>query len=140
MGEEGGVQPNRGTTIQEISLAVRRDLEDLLNTRPIIDPSRLDGVLGESLLAYGVPDLTGYDLHSREQATNWLDNVRHAIERFEPRLRHPKLSLTNSPDQLDPTLRFRITATLVVHPLEQSVQFDSIVERSTGNINVQVTE
>jgi hypothetical protein len=48
--------------------------------------------------------------------------------------------LTNSPDHVDPTIRFRITATLVVHPLEQGVRFDSIVERSTGTIEVQVPE
>ena len=139
-GDGGGDPPSRGTTVREISLAVRRDLEDLLNTRPLIDPKRLDGVLRDSLLAFGVPDMTGYDIHSREQAALWLEQVRQAIERFEPRLRNPRLSLTNSPDHVDPMIRFRITATLVVHPLEQGVRFDSIVERSTGAIEVQVPE
>lgn len=133
-----GDQPRTaGQVERQIQEAVRRDLEELLNTHPLYTRDELkSSVLRESLLVYGIPDITGVEIHSETDAEPILETVTHVIRLFEPRLRDPRVTFSSQPDLMDPTLRFRISAVLFVYPLERPVTFDSRLHPPTGAVRV----
>src|SRR5438094_10508474 len=80
--------PRRHQVLRELKQAVRRDLEDLLNTRVRCRPwpPGLDE-LGHSLVNYGLPDFTGLGAgadKAREEMRRLLEEV---IRREEPRFK-----------------------------------------------------
>src|SRR5260370_5531600 len=57
--DSGGTSWRRGYGIEQMTDAVRRDLEDLLNTRQShVGLSEAFKEVHQSLIAYGLPDLT----------------------------------------------------------------------------------
>lgn len=131
---------------RELSETVRRDLENLLNTRwrcatgnqdfehmPESDP------LKSSLVNYGIPDFCGGNL-GPEPARKLVVMIEDAIRRWEPRLRDVRVRLLDKPDAqpVDRTLRMRIDAVLCVEPIEDHVSFDSRVKFNAGDLQVRV--
>ena len=130
-----------GTTgLREIQGAVTRDLEWLLNTR-CWWPGDLDELeLGSrSLLAYGLPDLTGYSWTSEEDSRTVARKIEEAIRMFEPRLlpRSIKVALLGRESASDFRIRMRIDATLHVEPYTERVAFDTEVDLDTGQMSVR---
>lgn len=123
--------------IREIQKAVRRDVEDLLNTRYRCDmwPPQLNG-LEDSLINYGLPDFTASGLNLSNQTDVLTRAIKDALERFEPRLVDIRVEQTSGDDQFERTFRFRILATLKVESLEKEIRFDSEMETLTGNIQI----
>lgn len=131
---EVSTEPPRNVrqSMRELKAAIRRDLENLLNTRLrcVPWPAGLDQV-ERSLLAYGVPDLTGANLASANARANFLRTLEAAIKRCEPRFKSVKLSFPESADPVERTLRFRIEALVNADPVPESVVFDSELEPMT---------
>ena len=128
----------RGQSVREIRESIRRDLEDLLNTRVrcLSWPKDLYE-LGRSLVNYGIPDFTGTSVASPENQEDFVVIIQRAIERHEPRFRGVSVKLIKSPDPLDRTLRFRIDATLQADPAPEPIVFDSALEPLTGGFQVK---
>ncbi len=104
---------SRSQVLRELKLSVRRDLENLLNTRQRfgILPEGLKE-LERSLVRYGLPDITGSDLgttRSREELRRTLERV---IQNFEPRFKSVSVAVLDEAETLDRTLRFRIQGLL----------------------------
>lgn len=123
--------------------SVRRDLENLLNTRWRCTswPPSLDE-LETSLVNYGIPDFTSVGSNIAERPDVLLDHIEAAIAHFEPRLTQVELTQIGVPGSVDRTFRFRIRAKLNL-PTEQSgemfnepVSFESTLEASSGNFDV----
>lgn len=128
----------RNQIIREIKQAVRRDLENLLNTRwQGIEVPEHYQELPSSLMNYGIPDFTGNNLRGAEDPDVVFDAIRTAIERFEPRLRDIQVKPVAAKHEGDRTLRFRIEATLWVEPITDPVTFDSRLEPATGIFQVE---
>ncbi len=126
-------------SVRDLRAAIRRDLEDLLNTRTRCRPwpKGLDQV-DRSLLAYGVPDLTGANLASPAARRDFLRTIEAAIRRSEPRFKSVKIAL---PDDVDPhgrTLHFRIEAVVHAEPVPESIVFDSQLEPLTRTFELKV--
>jgi type VI secretion system protein ImpF len=132
------VQKDDTKMLREIRDAVRRDLENLLNTRArcLSWPPSLDELSG-SLVNYGLPDFTNTYARAVEDPDGMLKAIQFAIQQFEPRLRNVRVELLPSDVATDRALRFRIDATLYVEPVEDKVFYSSALEPVTGNFEVK---
>ena len=126
------------TVLNEIRNAVRRDLQNLLNTRwrcRSWPPSLAE--LETSLVNYGIPDFTSVAADISENPTELLRLIEDAVRRFEPRLTSVHLTPLNRQSTVDRSFRFRIEAVLRVDPIEDHVYYESTLEPSTGTIEVE---
>ncbi len=120
--------------------AISRDLNDLLNTRQT-QADTLDDheALQHSILAYGMPDVTGIDAattHQRAQIGRMLEDV---IRQFEPRLDEVRAVLLDPKDKRDRSVYFRIEARLRVAS-GPAVAFETSLEPKTGRYRVEVSD
>jgi type VI secretion system protein ImpF len=132
-GHEAEPPTNRTQLLRELKQAVRRDVENLLNTRQrdVVPPPGLTE-LATSLVDYGIPDFSGTGpvaVKDREEFARVIEGV---IRRYEPRLVKVAVVLQSNAESLDRTLRFRIDALLRADPAPEPVVFDSILEPASG--------
>ncbi len=126
--------PYPPAVLREIRQSVRRDLENLLNTRrSYAAPPKDDDPLTLSSIGYGIPDFTGASVDTRLM----LAAIEDAIRRFEPRLKNVRVLLEDAAESIDRTLRFRIEATLWIEPLREPVAFHSKWESTTSSVQVE---
>jgi type VI secretion system protein ImpF len=124
--------------LRDLRDAVRRDLENLLNTRKrlLAWPPRSEGE--RSALAYGVPDLTGRNFSSKQRRADFLRSVEDVLRRFEPRFKRVKVTPVESDEALERTLHFRIDALLHAEPAPEQVAFDSTMEPVTRTVHIKI--
>ncbi len=129
---------NQAQVLRELKQSVRRDLEDLLNTRWrfVGWPENLSH-LDDSLINYGIPDFAAADLDAAQNPDVLLAAIADCIRRFEPRLRNVRLQQLDTDDYASRTFRFRIDGVLCVEPLEDPVRFDSSLEPATGMVRIE---
>jgi type VI secretion system protein ImpF len=121
--------------------AVRRDLQDLLNTRKCW--LSLDTELGEelktSLFAYGLPDL-----HTLGVGSQHRDRLRRTIHEMITRYLPVFSTLDVVPleniDPLDRALRFRISALLRLETEDQRIVFDSVLDPASRQFSVRSSD
>lgn len=120
--------------------AINRDLNDLLNTRQTQGNTLQDHeALQRSILAYGMPDVTGLDaatMHQRSQIGQVIEDV---IRQFEPRLTDVRAVLLDQRNKNDRSVRFRIDARLRVASAPE-VAFETSLEPKTGRYQVEVID
>lgn len=128
----------QANTLRMLRDAVRRDLENLLNTRCRVNllPEHFPE-LKDSLANYGLPDFTGASLKIANEPDRLGAVIEEVISTFEPRLKNVRVEMLNPEDRVERNLRFKIRATLFVDPIEDRVLFNSSLEPSTGNFEVQ---
>lgn len=131
---------SRHQVLRDLKQSVRRDLENLLNTRwrPMPWPPEL-AELETSLVNYGIPDITGEGLGSARGREEFRRAVEMVIRRCEPRFKTVRVEMLQNAEPLDRTLRFRIDALLYAEPAPEPVVFDSAFEPATGNVEVRGT-
>lgn len=119
--------------------AVARDLESLLNTRcAYTDDELLEPFprSRDSLLGYGIMDLSSLSLLNPEHRMHLRDGIRRTIERHEPRLAKVRVNLEVSREQHQ-MVRFRVDALLRVHPSRPPVTFDAMLQLSSNTYHVK---
>ena len=123
--------------IRLIQRSVRRDVENLLNTRYRCEewPPQHQG-LSDSLVNYGLPDFTASGLNLARNPDALIAAIREALERFEPRLKDVRVEQAGADSYYDRTFRFRVFATLKIESIEQEIRFDSELETLTGQIDI----
>ena len=135
--DSGGTSWRRGYGVEQMIDAVRRDLEDLLNTRQSSGDLPEDFVeVHNSLISFGLPDLTSLNTispHQREEIGRVLEAN---IERFEPRLKDVRARMVHDGDGKERTVKFHIEARLCLDPAPE-VAFDTILELATGHYSVK---
>jgi len=123
--------------LRELKKSVRRDLENLLNTRfrarPV--PGYLDE-LEASLVNYGIPDFTGASFANEDDRKELRRIIERTIRRFEPRFKEVTVHLDSKSGSQDRVIRFRIDALLHADPAPEPVVFDSQLEPSSNLFNV----
>lgn len=130
-------QLTRSESLRKLRDGVRRDLEWLLNTRwPLIMPPQ-GSQLSKSLYMYGVPDVTSMSAESMTDRQTLLQAMQDAIERFEPRISKPRVTLAPEQDEKIPVLRFVIQGLLRVDPSPEQISFGAVVELASGECKVQ---
>jgi type VI secretion system protein ImpF len=129
---------SRAQVLREMKQSVRRDLENLLNSRRRAGPVPPELTeLGQSLAGYGLPDFTGTDITSAEAREAFRQAVEAVLRTYEPRFKTVAVQLLEGTEPLDRTLRFRIDALLYAFPAPEVVVFDSAVEPLTGDVEVK---
>jgi type VI secretion system protein ImpF len=135
-----GTAWRRGYGLQQVVDAVRRDLEELLNTHPSFhDLPEEWAELRRSVLAYGLPDMASVSAANQIEREELGRVVEAIIQRFEPRLRDVRAVLVESGEGEDRHVRFHIEARLNVDPAPE-VAFETVLELSTGHASIQAGE
>jgi type VI secretion system protein ImpF len=133
-------QDQQGYTVSQMIAAVHRDLEDLLNTRQTSVGLPADcAEVQRSVVAYGMPDLTGLPAITPDQRAAIGRVLEALIQRYEPRLRDVKATLLDPGQQVQRMVKFRVEARLNVEPAPE-VAFDTILELTTGHSTVSRPE
>lgn len=138
----GGTTANPGYSLEQMFVAVQRDLEDLLNTRKSVDRDMATGVLARcpelatSIFGFGLPDLVSLNTLTPDQREEVGRVLERAVNLYEPRLRdvHARLISTNEP--LERSLKFHIEGRLCLDPAPE-VAFDTVLELTTGRYSVK---
>jgi type VI secretion system protein ImpF len=122
-----------GQDIRQLKLSVRRDLENLLNTRRRCIESPADcRELKDSLVEYGIPDFTGLNMSVPAERERVRLEIERVIRRYEPRLKSVAVTVQPNVNKFDRTLRLRITGVLRTEPVPERVVFDSELEPAAG--------
>jgi type VI secretion system protein ImpF len=129
---------SRNQVLRDLRQSVRRDLEDLLNTRwrCVAWPPNLDE-LETSLVNYGIPDFTGSMMNSPEDREDFRNIIEQTVRRFEPRFKTVRVEMLKNADRTDRTMRFRIDALMYAEPAPEPVVFDSQLEPTTRTFEVK---
>lgn len=124
--------------LTDLRQSVRRDLENLLNTRyRVVEPPEDLEQLNVSLLNYGLPDLATINISSVEKKREFTRDLERILREYEPRFKSVKVTPMENREATDRTLRFRIDAVLWADPAPQVVVFDSVLEPISRSVNVQ---
>jgi type VI secretion system protein ImpF len=128
----------RHQVLREMKQTLRRDLENLLNTRrrPASWPQHLTE-LERSLVNYGIPDITGLDVSTGEGREDLRRVIESVLREFEPRFKSVHVEMVQPADRSERTLRFRIDGVVYAEPALEEVVFDSSLEPVTGEVQVQ---
>lgn len=114
-----------------------RDLQWILNTRQVSDPAREPFEhLSASVFNFGLPDITALSADSSETPASLRRYIEDAIERFEPRLTDVKVTLSNVGGKKTRRVQFLIEANLKLDPDPERVEFDTVLEVSSGKFAV----
>jgi type VI secretion system protein ImpF len=136
-GKRAEAPKSRNQILRELKQSVRRDLENLLNTRwrCVSWPPNLEE-LERSLVNYGIPDFTGANMAAPSERERLRRVIEQIVRRFEPRFKTVKVAVLGNADDQDRTLRFRIDALLYAEPAPEPVVFDSQLEPTTNDFTV----
>lgn len=135
-----GYDPNRLTE------TIRRDLENLLNTRlTCIDLRPEFAEVQHSILNYGIPDLSSFDHLTVDQNETLLKVIEAQIAAFEPRLSN--IQVNKRPEMKDPdanrrskfTVPIHVHAQLNVDPYFNEIDFDTMLQITTNHYEVKQT-
>jgi type VI secretion system protein ImpF len=129
---------SRHQILRELKQSVRRDLENLLNTRVrcLAAPPHLKE-LKQSLIRYGLPDFSAAGLGDAQDRDAICELLQTVIRQGEPRFKTVAVQLLGNPEPLDRTLRFRIDALLIADPAPEPIVFDSTLKPATGDFEVK---
>jgi type VI secretion system protein ImpF len=131
-----GTRAQPGYTLTQIIDSVRRDLEELLNTRRSLEVLETHHAeLARSVATYGLPDLMslGGSTPAKQEEIGRL--IEKTILLHEPRLRNVRAKVVRS-RTVDLRLRFHIDAELRVDPAP-AVTFETVVELTTGHVSIR---
>ncbi len=134
-------EQNQHQQIRELRESVKRDLENLLNTRYriISTPEELPQ-LENCILNYGLPDLATINTTDIEKRKGFIRDLEHLLKSYEPRFKSVTVTYQDNKANSDRTLRFRIDAVLYADPSPEVVVFDSILEPVTRSVNIRASD
>jgi type VI secretion system protein ImpF len=128
-GQKDSGRARRSFDLKALRQSVRRDLENLLNSR--VQWHRWPDSyteLQQSLLNYGLPDFSVMVVDSDEGRLQLCQAVAQTIRRFEPRFVDVDVSVPEQEHGVERVLRLRIQALLYADPEPEHIMFDSEVE------------
>src|SRR5438046_1105633 len=135
-----GTDARRGYSLPQMLEMIRRDLEDLLNTRQtnMGMPPQLTRV-ARSMMSYGLPDLTTFTVTSIAARDDMSRKLESIISQHEPRLKDVRVILSDIEEGNKQAIRCRIEARFALDPAPE-VSFDTIMEPLTGQHKVRQAE
>ncbi len=130
--------PDQHQKLKELRQSVRRDLENLFNTRMRhIESNDEYTHLKHSLLNYGLPDLATVNISNIDRRREFVQQLEKLLLDFEPRFKTVSVIYLDDTESIDRTLRFRIDATLYADPAPEVVVFDSILEPVSRTVKIE---
>jgi type VI secretion system protein ImpF len=137
-------------TTQELRAVVLRDLQNLLNTTCAEADLHEAGqslvqypAVQSSVLNYGIPALAGR-VRTTDDVLDLAQEIEHAIERFEPRVRqvHVRVAENNAADgrALSSPLELIIEGELWGYPVAEHLRVHTVLDLDGGHAEVSGTE
>jgi type VI secretion system protein ImpF len=138
MGNGQKLGPSGAYGVKDLRDSVKRDLEAMFNTRREANDELPEEYreLRRSLLMYGLPDCTSFNLLSDTEQKRLQRSLEETIASFEPRLAHVQVQLEPLREH-DRTLRFRVNARLRIDPVPEPVAFSTVLLLHTQAYEVQ---
>jgi type VI secretion system protein ImpF len=128
----------RAQSVRALRESVRRDLEWLLNTRRIaVPPEEALRELNRSVYLFGLPDFTGYSLSTLADRTRLIRLLQAAVKIYEPRIAKARIVPVEGADNSTRTVRFRVEGLLLMDPEPEHVSFDTVLQLTSGQYEVQ---
>ncbi len=126
----------RGASLAKLKAAVRRDLENLLNTRrtPDFIPEGSVETL-RSVYYYGLPDITSLPANFLYEQNQLLQSIERVVTTFEGRLDGVRVSLVPAAG-MSRVMRFVIEGMLRIDPLPEHVVYDASLELTSLEVQV----
>jgi type VI secretion system protein ImpF len=119
-------------SLAQLKVAIRRDLENLLNTRCTPEPLPESSVeTRRSMYNYGVPDITEIGQNFLYEKDRLLSEVEKAVRLFEPRLSGAKVAILPAVG-VSRVVRFIIEGMLLIDPAPEHIVFDAALELTSG--------
>ncbi|MGE0480573.1 MAG: type VI secretion system baseplate subunit TssE [Phycisphaerae bacterium] len=132
----GGVPTGSAAQARLWRDAVRRDLENLLNTRlRFLSPPAELVELERSLVNYGVPDFAGASFADPRQQAELERLLEKTIRHFEPRLHRLRVQVQRARGE-ERVLRFRIDAAMQIGDQFEPAVFESRLDARTSTFYV----
>jgi len=129
------VTPVRTLDRGGVRKSVRRELEQLFNTRCPIPSHRL-GNRERSVVDYGIPDFSTFQARNPDDQKRIAAILRKAIEAYEPRLADVKVTITPiEGDQF--MLAGTIEAMLIIENTREAVLFETMLQIKEGSVEVR---
>lgn len=106
--------------------SIRRDLENLLNTR-LYRQSDMSAYpeLQKSVVNYGLPDFSTVQFSSAEHREEFRQSLEQTIEQYESRFKWVRVEITQAGEEYDRTLYLKINALLILDPDPVPILYDS---------------
>jgi type VI secretion system protein ImpF len=139
LAEGSGVGTSPSGDVERVKDSVRRDLEWLLNSkRPPVDfPEGVDS-LDQSLMSYGLPDITSLSPGDSLELERFQRTLEGVIRNFEPRLTRVVVSFTPiDKDGHNGSLHYRIDALLRLDPYPEPIVFDTVLDLGSRAFSVR---
>jgi type VI secretion system protein ImpF len=127
---------NRLANFRQLMALVKRDLENLLNTKnfaSLMGPQYKE--LQNSLFFYGLPDFTAQSTKASSVRDQLRQEVEKAIKRFEPRVTNVVV-VAGSGTQAERSMGFKITGLLMADPAPEPVAFDTRFDINRGEYTI----
>ena len=129
---------SRAQLLRDLKQSVRRDLENLLNTRVRCTPyPPACKELKQSLANYGIPDMTGASLGTARERDEFCKNIERTIRLYDHRLKKLSVRISDQGEPTDRTIRFQIDAVLQAEPAPEPLMFESTLRLATGAFEVK---
>lgn len=128
-------------TMKEVKAAIRRDLENLLNSRRRFElgARKLDAK-DLTIVNYGIPDFTGASFSTEDEQELLVKEIRKIILAYEKRFKSIKIVERKGLDSMDRTVRFRIEAELRVEPAVEPLIFDTHIDPVSRELSVEESD
>ena len=129
----------RAESVRRLRIAVRRDLEWLLNSRRIAvppDPGLLE--LNRSVYVYGLPDISSIRIADRAEQAKLLSAIERAVQIFEPRLTDVRvIPIKDESKKSIQRMDFRIEGMLLMDPAPVHISFDTTLDGVNQNYRIK---
>ena len=136
-GNSSEAASTRSQSIRQLKEALRRDLEWLLNTRRIVVlPHESLKQTNRSLYLYGLPDFASYSIKSPQDKAKLVSSIHAAVKQFESRLANVRVLPLEEAVTGTRSLHFRIEGLLLMDPAPEHVSFDTVLELTSGEYEV----
>jgi len=128
------LRPMRTLDRRGVKESVRRELEQLFNTRCPVPAHRLAGRL-RSVIDYGIPDFSTFSARNFDDWQRLAGILREAIEVYEPRLAQVNVSVEPKAGD-DFVLVAHIEAVLITENVPEPVSFTTTLQTKEGSAEV----
>jgi type VI secretion system protein ImpF len=126
---------SRSKSLAALKVAVRRDLEWLLNTRRA--ERELPPQVLRSVFCYGLPEQASGSENRDQVFQELARRMETAIAIFEPRLAGVKVTLSPRQDSTSRRVDLIIEGLLRIDPSPEHVSFDTSLELTNGEYHVK---
>jgi type VI secretion system protein ImpF len=130
--------PTRAQSVRQLKIALRRDLEWLLNSRRTPDAVGSEfQELEQSLYNFGLPDVTSLSWDSARDRGRLARTIEQVLSTFEPRLSGVRVVAAETTAGARHVMRFQIEGMLEMDPSPEPISFDTLLQLSSGEYQVK---